>query len=61
MDALLLIWPWSVVHLPRPERKVRKNLAKRQNDPKRQKYKALVGGDALSLRRSRSAETTSRD
>ncbi|KAG7580000.1 hypothetical protein FFLO_00208 [Filobasidium floriforme] len=44
----------------RPERKVKKTLAKRQNDPKRQKYKAMVGSEALGLRRSRSAESRER-
>jgi hypothetical protein len=44
----------------RPERKVKKTLAKRQNDPKRQKYKAMVGSEALGLRRSRSAESRDR-
>jgi hypothetical protein len=43
-----------------PERKVKKTLAKRQNDPKRQKYKAMVGSEALGLRRSRSAESRER-
>ncbi|ORX37655.1 hypothetical protein BD324DRAFT_578323 [Kockovaella imperatae] len=39
----------------RPERKVKKTLAKRQNNPKRGQYAALIGPDgALSLSRSRS-------
>ncbi|KAI5451542.1 hypothetical protein NCC49_001527 [Naganishia albida] len=36
----------------RPERKVQKTLAKRQNDPKRGVYADMVGGDALTRTRS---------
>jgi hypothetical protein len=39
---------------PRPERKVKKTLAKRQNNPKRGQYAALLGNEGLSLSRSRS-------
>ncbi|KAL7425189.1 hypothetical protein Q5752_000877 [Cryptotrichosporon argae] len=40
----------------RPERKVKKTLQKRQNDPKRGQYAALVGPDDVALSRSRSRE-----
>ncbi|KAL0247112.1 hypothetical protein I308_104147 [Cryptococcus tetragattii IND107] len=40
----------------RPERKVKKHLEKRQNDPKRGQYAAIVGPDGLALSRSRSRE-----
>ncbi|AFR96453.1 universal stress protein [Cryptococcus neoformans C23] len=40
----------------RPERKVKKHLEKRQNDPKRGQYAAIVGPDGLTLSRSRSRE-----
>lgn len=38
----------------RPERKVKKTLEKRQNNPKRGQYAALLGQEGLSLSRSRS-------
>lgn len=38
----------------RPERKVKKSLNKRQADPKRGQYAALLGSEGLSLSRSRS-------
>ncbi|WVN89931.1 uncharacterized protein L203_105161 [Cryptococcus depauperatus CBS 7841] len=40
----------------RPERKVKKHLQKRQNDPKRGQYAAILGPDGLALSRSRSRE-----
>ncbi|KAK1923641.1 hypothetical protein DB88DRAFT_491937 [Papiliotrema laurentii] len=51
---------FAVSHSPvpvivvRPERKVKKTLEKRQNNPKRGQYAALVGQEGLSLSRSRS-------
>ncbi|EIW71375.1 universal stress protein [Tremella mesenterica] len=51
---------YAVSHSPvpvivvRPERKVKKTLEKRQNDPKRGQYAAIVGPEGLSLSRSRS-------
>ncbi|KAK4685967.1 hypothetical protein P7C73_g4169, partial [Tremellales sp. Uapishka_1] len=53
---------FAVSHSPvpvivvRPERKVKKTLAKRQNDPKRGQYAALVGPDGMALSRSRSRD-----
>jgi hypothetical protein len=53
---------FAVSHSPvpvivvRPERKVKKTLAKRQNNPKRGQYAALLGPDGLTLSRSRSRE-----
>ncbi|ODN72887.1 hypothetical protein L202_08310 [Cryptococcus amylolentus CBS 6039] len=53
---------FSVSHSPvpvivvRPERKVRKHLQKRQNDPKRGQYAAILGPNGLALSRSRSRE-----
>ncbi|OCF77991.1 universal stress protein [Kwoniella mangroviensis CBS 8886] len=55
---------FAVSHSPvpvivvRPERKVKKTLAKRQNDPKRGQYAAIVGPDGLALSRSRSRGST---
>ncbi|TYJ52001.1 hypothetical protein B9479_007404 [Cryptococcus floricola] len=53
---------FSVSHSPvpvivvRPERKVRKHLQKRQKDPKRGQYAAILGPNGLALSRSRSRE-----
>jgi len=53
---------YAVSHSPvpvivvRPERKVKKTLEKRQADPKRGQYAALLGTEGLSLSRSRSRE-----
>lgn len=46
--------PEMMLTPPRPERKVKKTLAKRQNNPKRGQYAALLGNEGLSLSRSRS-------
>ncbi|ORY34684.1 hypothetical protein BCR39DRAFT_514004 [Naematelia encephala] len=56
---------FAVSHSPvpvivvRPERKVKKTLAKRQNDPKRGQYAAIVGPDGMALSRSRSRGSVS--
>ncbi|GFZ49738.1 hypothetical protein JCM24511_07141 [Saitozyma sp. JCM 24511] len=53
---------FAVSHSPvpvivvRPERKVKKTLEKRQADPKRGQYAALVGPNGMELSRSRSRE-----